>query len=82
MWGAALRHGAGLLALLGVLWLGAASAVHAETLAHGRFKRVEIFRPPGEVKHVALLMSGDGGWSAKLASIASTLAADGTLVAG
>lgn len=82
MWSVALRRGSARLAVLTVLWLGMAPCVHAETLAHGRFKRVEIFRPPGEVKHFALLMSGDGGWSPKLASIASTLAADGTLVAG
>jgi type IV secretory pathway VirJ component len=53
-----------------------------EVLAHGRFKRVEIFRPRGEVKHFALLMSGDGGWSFRLARMAGALASDGTLVAG
>jgi len=58
------------------------SAARAETLSHGRFKHVEVFRPAGEVKHFALLMSGDGGWSSKLAVIADALAADGTLVAG
>lgn len=54
----------------------------AETLSHGRFKHVAIFRPQGEVKHFALLMSGDGGWSTKLAAIAGALATEGTLVAG
>ena len=53
-----------------------------EVLAHGRFKHVEIFRPQGEVKHFALLMSGDGGWSSRLARMAGALASDGTLVAG
>jgi type IV secretory pathway VirJ component len=53
-----------------------------EVLAHGRFKRVEIFRPQGEVKHFVLLMSGDGGWSSRLARMAGALASDGTLVAG
>jgi type IV secretory pathway VirJ component len=53
-----------------------------EVLAHGRFKHVEIFRPRGEVKHFALLMSGDGGWSSRLARMAGALASDGTLVAG
>jgi type IV secretory pathway VirJ component len=53
-----------------------------EVLAHGRFKHVEIFRPRGEVKHFALLMSGDGGWSSRLARMADALASDGTLVAG
>jgi type IV secretory pathway VirJ component len=62
--------------------LGTAPRAQAETLSHGRFKHVEIFRPQGEVKHFALLMSGDGGWSSKLATIAGTLASDGTLVAG
>jgi type IV secretory pathway VirJ component len=58
------------------------STATAETLSHGRFKHVEVFRPKGEVKHFALLLSGDGGWSTKLASIASALAADGTMIAG
>jgi type IV secretory pathway VirJ component len=53
-----------------------------EVLAHGRFKHVQIFRPQGEVKHFALLMSGDGGWSSRLARMAGALASDGTLVAG
>jgi len=53
-----------------------------EVLAHGRFKHVEIFRPRGEVKHFALLMSGDGGWSSRLARMAGALASDSTLVAG
>ena len=53
-----------------------------EVLAHGRFKNVEIFRPQGEVKHFALLMSGDGGWTSRLARMAGALASDGTLVAG
>ena len=61
---------------------GTGSPAQAETLAHGRFKRVEIYRPAGEVKHFALLMSGDGGWNSRLAAIGKALAADGTLVAG
>jgi type IV secretory pathway VirJ component len=62
--------------------LGIGRTAGAETLSHGRFKHVEIFRPQGEVKHFALLMSGDGGWSSNLATIAGALASDGTLVAG
>jgi type IV secretory pathway VirJ component len=65
-----------------LLALGLGSGAHAETLSHGRFKHVEIFRPQGEVKHFALFMSGDGGWSSRLGKIAGVLAADGTLVAG
>jgi type IV secretory pathway VirJ component len=62
--------------------LGTSHAAGAEVLSHGRFKHVEVFRPQGEVKHFALLMSGDGGWGSKLAKLAEVLASDGTLVAG
>jgi type IV secretory pathway VirJ component len=62
--------------------LGTRHAAGAEVLSHGRFKHVEIFRPQGEVKHFALLMSGDGGWGSKLAKLGEALASDGTLVAG
>lgn len=68
--------------LVSAFAFGLAAAAQAETLSHGRFKHVEIFRPAGEVKHFALLMSGDGGWSSRLAAIAGELASDGTLVAG
>jgi type IV secretory pathway VirJ component len=70
------------LALGLFLVLGICRLAEAETLSHGRFKHVQIFRPQGEVKHFALLMSGDGGWTSRLAAIAGTLASDGTLVAG
>ena len=77
-----MRPLAGVIAFALVFSLGIHCSAAAEKLAHGRFKHVEIFRPPGEVKHFALLMSGDGGWGSKLATIASALAQDGTLVAG
>lgn len=86
-----MRSGSGVIAFALVLTLGnsssfaaapAPSAPVAEELSHGRFKHVEVFRPVGEVKHFALLMSGDGGWSTKLGKIAGALASDGTLVAG
>ncbi len=77
-----MRFLAGVVAFALVSTLGLARTAAAESLAHGRFKHVEIFRPQGEVKHFALLMSGDGGWSSRLATIAGTLAEDGTLVAG
>lgn len=76
------RLAAGVIAFALVFILVIGRTAGAETLAHGRFKHVEIFRPQGEVKHFALLMSGDGGWSSKLGTIAGALASDGTLVAG
>jgi type IV secretory pathway VirJ component len=53
-----------------------------ETLAHGRFQNVHVYRPKTEVRHFALLLSGDGGWTSGVDAIAESLAADGTLVAG
>jgi type IV secretory pathway VirJ component len=80
-----------LFALLVVVlfWLPAAMADAAsrpvspvETLSHGRFKTVQVYRPGGAVKHVVLFLSGDGGWSRGLAVMASTMVADGALVIG
>lgn len=77
-----MRAAASVIAFALVLSLGISCATGSESLSHGRFKRVEVFRPKGEVKHFALLMSGDGGWNSKLATIADALSADGTMVAG
>ncbi len=77
-----MRLGTGVIAFALVFIFGFGRATGAEVLAHGRFKHVEIFRPQGEVKHFALLMSGDGGWTSRLARMADALASDGTLVAG
>ncbi len=62
------------------LLLAASSPADAETLSHGRFKTVEVYRPAGSVKHVALFLSGDGGWTRGLARMANTMVADGVLV--
>src|SRR5215469_9914066 len=69
-----------LLLILPLLLMG--DSAGAETISHGRFKRVEIYLPSGSVQHFAFLMSGDGGWSRHLASISRRLASQGTLVAG
>ncbi len=69
-----------LLLFLPLLLMG--DSAGAETISHGRFRRVEIYLPHGQVKHFAFLLSGDGGWSTGLASIAKRLASQGTLVAG
>jgi type IV secretory pathway VirJ component len=69
-----------LLALLCLCAL--AATARADTLSHGRFRNVQIYRPQAEVRHVVLFLSGDRGWTARLGSIAQALAADGTLVAG
>jgi type IV secretory pathway VirJ component len=67
-----------------LLWLAlmVAPPAAAETLSHGRFKTVQVYRPAGEVKHVVLFLSGDGGWTRGLAGMASHLVADGSMVIG
>jgi type IV secretory pathway VirJ component len=69
-------------ALVVIAFLVIGDAAGAETITHGRFKEAPVFRPRGEVKHFAMLLSGDGGWNSGLTAIANTLAAKGTLVIG
>jgi type IV secretory pathway VirJ component len=69
-----------LLLVLPLLLLG--DSAGAETITHGRFRKVEIFLPVGQVRHFAFLLSGDGGWTSRLSSIARILANQGTMVAG
>jgi type IV secretory pathway VirJ component len=64
------------------LFLTASGPAAAETLSHGRFKTVQVYRPAGPVKHVVLFLSGDGGWTRKLAGMATTMVNDGSLVIG
>src|SRR5690349_9085291 len=54
----------------------------AESLSHGRFNNVQIFRPAGPVKQVALFLSGDGGWDRGMAAMATEAANQGSLVVG
>ena len=71
-------------------WLGGALAValaalpaHGEeTLSHGRFANVTLYRPAGEVKSVVLFLSGDGGWNQGVVDMAQALSAQGAMVAG
>lgn len=64
------------------LFLTASRSAAAETLSHGRFKAVQVYRPAAEVKHVVLFLSGDGGWTRGLAGMASAMVADGSMVIG
>ncbi len=54
----------------------------SEWLSYGSFHELRIYRPQPPVQHLALLLSGDGGWGAPLPEIARRLSAEGTLVAG
>ena len=72
--------------LLGVIALALgvlpAHADDAETLSHGRFEKITLYRPTGPVKSVVLFLSGDGGWNLGVVDMAQALAKDGALVAG
>jgi type IV secretory pathway VirJ component len=76
----------GALALLCLTLVGVVSCSAgfsgSETLSHGRFHEVHVFKPKSEVRHFALLFSGDGGWDDGVGDIARTLSDQGTLVAG
>jgi type IV secretory pathway VirJ component len=54
----------------------------SEQLSHGRFEHLRIYRPPAGAERLALLLSGDGGWSSALGALAARLTTTGTLVAG
>ncbi|HKQ12545.1 MAG TPA: AcvB/VirJ family lysyl-phosphatidylglycerol hydrolase [Steroidobacteraceae bacterium] len=66
--------------LLVLLW--SAAQCGAETISHGRFENLAIYRPGGEVQRVVLFLSGDQGWNEQLSRSAQLLAAQGALVAG
>lgn len=68
------------LSVLLLLACGNASA--AETISHGRFEQLRIYRPLGEARHTVLFFSGERGWRAELEPIAQSLARQGALVAG
>ena len=53
-----------------------------ERVTFARFREVRVYGAGGARTRLALLLSGDGGWSAQLGSIAEGLAASGAMVAG
>ncbi len=77
-----MRLAAVLGALVVIAFLIIGDTAGAETITHGRFNEAPVFRPRGEVRHFAMLLSGDGGWNSGLTAIANILAAKGTLVIG
>jgi type IV secretory pathway VirJ component len=58
------------------------SRTATEVLSHGRFKAVTVYRPPGTVQQVVLLLSGDGGWQDDTDRMAKVLQSHGALVLG
>lgn len=58
------------------------STAIAETISHGRFEKITMYRPQGEPRQTVLFFSGERGWTGELAPIAQSLARQGALVAG
>jgi type IV secretory pathway VirJ component len=67
---------------LAILAMLCGTATAADTLSHGRFKDVTVYRPNGPIKQFVLFLSGDAGWRGETAVMAETLTAQGSMVAG
>jgi type IV secretory pathway VirJ component len=82
-WGGPVRA---LLCLLCALTLAQCafvdSAQRLTLISYGRFDEVHIYRPADTARRLVLVLSGDQGFTYRIASIARDLASDGTLVAG
>ena len=73
------------LAALGAALLLAGSGAQAaspETISHGRFNDLPVYKPAGPVKGFALLLSGAAGWDAAARVQAEAMERQGTMVAG
>ncbi|MBS0578921.1 MAG: hypothetical protein JSR36_06625 [Proteobacteria bacterium] len=71
------------ICLAGVFACGAGEGYAApEQLAQPPLGTVRLYRPPGAVRRIALLISGDGGWGTGTDAIARDLAREDSLVAG
>lgn len=57
-------------------------AANSETLSHGRFEGLTVYRPDGATSAFVLLLSGDAGWNADMAERAQALVAKGAMVVG
>lgn len=59
---------------------GSYAAQAAELLAHGRFSKVAVYRPAGEVKQFVLFLSGQSGENVDFNAAALALAHQGAMV--
>lgn len=74
-----MRRLALLLCTLAALPLHAAAP---QTLDHGRFEQVRIYKPTGTARSVVLFLSGDGGWKQQEKKQAEAMVAEGAVVIG
>jgi type IV secretory pathway VirJ component len=73
-----LFRGAAAALLLSMSVIGA----RAESISHGKFQHVAIYKPKGEPTGVVLLLSDGRGWDRRSAQMARALTDQGALVAG
>ncbi len=71
-----------LLLLIALLAPGSGAPHGEDTLTFGRFGTVHLYRPAGVPEHVALFVSGDGGWNLGVVDMARAIAGHGALVVG
>lgn len=57
-------------------------AAQPQTLDHGRFEKLQLYKPAGTPNNVVLFLSGDSGWNAEEKQQAEALVAEGALVVG
>ena len=60
----------------------ARSETRAESISHGKFTNVKVYKPKGDPGGVVLLLSGSNGWDKRAAQMARALTEQGALVAG
>ena len=65
-----------------LLFLLFGASASAETISHGRFENLTVYRPQAEARQTVLFFSGENGWTVELDPIAQSLARQGALVAG
>lgn len=75
------------LAVATVLWLSLAShacaaGVRQSTDRFGLFGRLHLYQTSSQPKHVALFLSGDGGWNRGVSAMAQSLAEDDSMIVG
>jgi type IV secretory pathway VirJ component len=58
------------------------AARHAAVISYGRFEDLHVYLPEDAPRRLALVLSGDLGWSYRIGALARALASDGTLVVG
>lgn len=64
------------------LSLQAENPAGKDELTFGNFGTVSLYRPDGEIKSIALFISGDGGWNKGVVGMANALVKKNALVVG